>query len=365
MKQLLITGTLILITVLSSCKKDEDTDILPEEESNIIFVTEDVTATTTWYSDKIYVIDDYDFYVDATLTIQAGTVIKFQQSEGAYLGLGSSGTIAANGTSSKPIIFTSYKDDIHGGDTNKDGTATNPATGDWNHININDANGSTFNYCEFYYGGNGSYNYTLTLYGSKNTKVTNCTFAHNRGGKDGDFYYGALDASEAEDGTVITGNVFYDNILPLSVSTSFNLDASNTFNNPGDVSETNTMNGIFVYAIDEISTNLIWSETDVAYVINDNDLWVNSGNSLTLADNVVIKFTPTSTLLLTDGTSAVNQGSGNYFTSFKDDSRKGDTNGDGTATFAAAGDWEGIYDDSMGIPSPYFFTWANILYDSY
>jgi len=357
MKHLLFSFISILLLTLFSCKKDNDIN----PDNNIVFVTEDITTTTTWSSDNIYVIDNYDLYVKATLTIEAGTIIKFQATKGEYLGLGSGGSIVANGTSTNPIIFTSYMDDAHGGDTNGDGTSTSPNSGDWDHINLNDVNGSTFNFCEFYYGGNGSYNYTLTLFGSKNTTVSNCTFANNRGGKDGDFYYGALDASEAEDGTVITNNVFFDNILPLSVSTSFDLDASNTFHNPANTSEANSMNGIFVYAVDEISTNLTWSETEVAYVINDNDLWVNTGFSLTLADAVVLKFTAEGTLLLTDGTGALNQGTGNYFTSFKDDTLKGDTNGDGNSTTPGNGDWEGIYDDNSSV----YLSWSNIHYDNH
>ncbi len=364
MKHKFIVFTLLSVIVLFSCDKDEIViDVDSEYPDNVKFITNDISVTTTWYSDTIYVIDSYDFYVNAALTIQAGTIIKFQPTKGAYMGLDDSGTIIAEGTASNPIIFTSFKDDAHGGDTNIDEAVTSPAAGDWNYISMNDVNGSSFNYCEFYYGGNGS-TYTLTLFGSENTSVTNCVFAHNRGGKSGDFYYGALDASDAEAETVITGNIFYDNNLPLSVSTSFNLDASNTFHNPNDVTETNTMNGIFVYAIGEISFVLNWSETEVAYVINDNDLWIDDGFSLNLANDVVLKFTSESTLLIDDGAD-INQGTGNFFTSFKDDTKKGDTNGDGAATTPASGDWEGIFDNSLSIPSPYFYNWANILYDSY
>ena len=191
-----------------------------------------------------------------------------------------------------------------------------------------------------------------------------CIFARNTGGKSGDFYYGALDASEALFGTVIEGNRFYANTQPLSVGWKFNLDDSNIFQSE-DGTLKNTYNGIFYNTSDNISGNLSWGETEVAFVIDDNDLWINSGYKLTLGNNVVLKFIDDSYLLLDSGASAlVNyNGSGVYFTSYKDDSKKGDTNGDGTATSPTVGDWGGIYDNSMSIPSPYFFTWSNILYD--
>jgi hypothetical protein len=52
-------------------------------------------------------------------------------------------------------------------------------------------------------------------------------------------------------------------------------------------------------------------------------------------------------------------GEGVFFTSFRDDSLKGDSNGDGDVTTPADGDWQGIY------YSGDYFSWPNILYDSY
>jgi len=362
-KNLLLTLLLILSLPTFIACSDDDSPTDPGtggESTNVKFITENVTQTTIWYSDTIYVINKYDFYVEASLQIQPGTVIKFHPTDGPYLVLGSNGTIIANGTSTNPIIFTSYKDDSHGGDTNGDGAITQPAKGDWLDINLNDQNGSIFNYCEFYYGGNGSYNYTLTLFGTMNVHVTNCTFAHNIGGKSGDFYYGALDASEAESGTVITGNIFYDNNLPLSISTEFNLDNSNVFHDPDNPTTTNTMNGIFVYAISEISKSIAWYEDEVAFVISDNDLWVENSSTISVYDNVVVKFTPSSELLVESG-SQINYGSNVYFTSFKDDTHGGDTNGDGAISSPGNGDWGGIYHD----PSSTYYSWTNILYDSH
>jgi len=356
----------------TACNDDDDDDPgdtpnPPVTGSNVVIIDYNITNVTTWSGDSIYIIKKYDFYVQNTLTIEPGCIIKFHPADGPYMMLGGSGTIIAQGTAADPIVFTSYKDDAHGGDNNGDGTATSPAPKDWGEINTNGCNGSIFEYCEFYYGGDVLYNATLTLYGDNYT-VNNCTFAHNDGSytsSAGDV--GVLNASDAEANTTITNNVFYDNVRPLSISDAFSLDASNIFHNPANTSETNTYNGIFVETINHVSSNITWEETEVAFVIDDNDWWILSGYHLTLANDVVLKFKAGSFIVLDDGTSSIvnYNGSGVYFTSYKDDTYKGDTNADGSATSPAANDWGGIYDNTLTIPSPYYYGWANILYDSY
>ncbi len=339
-----------------------DTIPQPNDSLAVRHIENDVENHTTWYSDTTYIIKDYNFYVEASLTIEAGTIIKFDNDEGPDMIVGDGGTIIAKGTSDKPIVFTSIKDDEHGGDHNGDDTATSPNKADWGHIELNDHNGSIFQYCHFYYGGSSSYKNTLSAYGANN-EISHCVFAHNVG----DGMYGALDASSAGEGTVIKNNIFYDNTVPFSSSVSFDIDNSNVFHDPDNPSVTNEENCIYIYAVDDIYKTITWSETEVAYVIDDNDFWVETGKVLQLADDVCLKFTSNSTLLLADGTSSIGNRNGNgvCFTSIKDDSKKGDTNGDGDATSPNDGDWDGIYDDTMSIPSPYYFNWGNIFFDSY
>lgn len=89
-------------------------------------------------------------YRDKILTIEPGTIIKFQ----AGASLFAMGPIQAQGTAENPIIFTSIKDDEYGGDINNDLNAINPTAGDWSGITIrNSATDPTvFDYVVIQYG---------------------------------------------------------------------------------------------------------------------------------------------------------------------------------------------------------------------
>lgn len=80
----------------------------------------------------------------ATLTIAPGTVIKFPREYvgGAAGGDGRfrvDGVLKSEGTSASKIVFTSWKDDSFGGDTNGDANATVPGPADWDMLYLNGA----------------------------------------------------------------------------------------------------------------------------------------------------------------------------------------------------------------------------------
>jgi len=338
------------VIFINSCDEEENTD------GNVIHITEDITQITTWETGYIYIIDASDLWVTNTLTIQQGVIVKFTEN-GAYMSVGAGGSIHANGTTPQPVIFTSEHDDLNGGDNNSDGTLTGPEPGNWAKILIED-DGSIFNHCIFQYGGGFDARSTLDLYGVR-AVVTNCIFTCNMGGFFG-HYRGALDASNAEPETVIRNNWFYSNQIPLSIASEISTDNSNLFHNLDDPTEINTMNGIFVYDFDDIESNVSWQETEVPYVIDDGDLWIDASGVLNLADNIVLKFTKNSWLNIAE-TGEFNFNSTNIFTSFLDDSYLGDTNGDGTSTVPWDNYWGGIYFDG---PGTYLYG-ENVLYNSY
>ena len=92
-------------------------------------------TSVTWNSDSVYVIDyGRNQYLTvnegATLTIEPGVVVKFERFAKLFV----KGDLIAEGTSEAQIVFTSLKDDSHGGDTNGDGSLTAPGKNDWGSI---------------------------------------------------------------------------------------------------------------------------------------------------------------------------------------------------------------------------------------
>ncbi|MEM9152747.1 MAG: hypothetical protein AAGB19_20135 [Cyanobacteria bacterium P01_F01_bin.3] len=78
----------------------------------IVKVSSPITSDTTWTASNEYVLTDIIFVRDATLTIEAGTIIRGEPKSGesvndpGALVITRSGQIDAEGTPSNPIVFT-------------------------------------------------------------------------------------------------------------------------------------------------------------------------------------------------------------------------------------------------------------------
>ncbi len=122
MKNLL---TLLVITVVTASCTTNDAPYIPLEptdpNANIVNVSGAISSDATWTSDNIYVLNQKVVVTNgATLTIQAGTIIKGKPGQGSLasaLIIARDGKINAVGTPTQPIIFTSESDNIAIGQT--------------------------------------------------------------------------------------------------------------------------------------------------------------------------------------------------------------------------------------------------------
>ena len=126
-------------------------------------------TSSTWKSQTVpYIIED-GIWVDQTLTIEAGTVIKFQATGWMDFGSNNNATLIAIGTEENPIVFTS--------------AAATPAPGAWEGLYFSDATSSNtvLEYCTVEYAGNGTDNANIYLLNVSGVTIENCTIQHSSG----------------------------------------------------------------------------------------------------------------------------------------------------------------------------------------
>jgi hypothetical protein len=116
--------SIIALAALStsiSCSSDDDGPIVPDPDPVNNKLSGQITTDMTLTNDVIWELDGRVTVTSgATLTIQEGTIIKAyagQEASAALLLIARGAKIQANGSASKPIIFTSIADNIALGQT--------------------------------------------------------------------------------------------------------------------------------------------------------------------------------------------------------------------------------------------------------
>lgn len=336
--------------LMTACSSDDDLPN-PDDPSNpmtictIIPVSGTISEPTLWESGFVYVINGSELSVRSLLTIEPGAIIKIKN---ARISIYEEGKIIAEGTAEKRIVFTSLADDRFCGDTNGDGSLSQPEKGDWIDLDLHGTIGSVFKYVDIFYAGqtSGGNNRAVTIGWEQSAAFTfdHCRIAHTLY-TPASSSYAFLGTSVMKDANVskFTNNALYDNGRPIRFDTFYELDPSNKFHNPENPLIKNSHNGIFLnFATNGSGLTVNWKHTEVPYVVDYvSTMQTHPSATIHILPNVVVKFTsPSGALQSYNGN--VNLDPTAILTSFKDDANGGDTNGDGNSTTPATGDWAGF-----------------------
>ena len=206
--------------IFMSCEKEAE-DVPPPVSGKL---SSDITKDTI-FKFGTYIIDGTIRVRKAVVTIEPGVIFKFTNGSAfdvAYWG-GEEGTIIANGTKDKPILFTSDN--------------TNPDKGSWDGFNFFKGTVNTvFNECIFEYGGGDDYHGMIYIKESK-VAFTNCTFRHSASTAlklENDGYFAEFDGNTLSDIESYPISVYADQVHSINGINEYETDLGIHISNDQD-----------------------------------------------------------------------------------------------------------------------------------
>ncbi len=276
-----------------------------------------------------------DFYVNAgaTLRIASGNILKFA---GGHLYV--NGALVAIAGLGQTISFTSYLDDNLGGDTNGDGSVTQPATGNWGGVFFNASamdSLSVMRRCWVYFAGGGSTG-GISMDNASPT-IDSCNMVKN--------YYGAM-MQDVSNPTFTNNIIGSCQMVPVAMSFSANpVFSNNTFSSSDNAYDAIGILGGTLPASSVLPIRSFTSIPNVTYLLLDQ-ITVPVGFTLTINKGIVIKGYNNNQVITVQGKVVANGTSDSMivFTSVNDDNfgNPGRTNKSGTHPAPTIGDWGGL-----------------------
>ncbi|MEY7851809.1 hypothetical protein AB7C87_21700 [Natrarchaeobius sp. A-rgal3] len=211
-----------------------------ERPDETVELSDGIETDETLTSDVLYRVTD-QLTVDATVSIEPGTILEFEEGAGLRVRGLQGGQIVATGTPDEPIVFT--------------GTQKTP--GWWNGIYVwgSESHDNRLEHVVVEYGGRES-DGTVHLRGSR-LPITNSTLAH------GDGYGLYVDEESSIEGS--ENNQYSDNEaggVRLSANSVHSLDAASTYADNG-------VDAVTVGGEDVEGEDVTWNSLDVPYRLRD------------------------------------------------------------------------------------------------
>ncbi len=285
-----------------------------------------------------------------TLTIEPGAVVKMGQL-GNQRGQGSltleRGNLVVGGADmNKPVLITSVRDDAcaandttGGCDTNGDGGGSQPQSGDWTWLHVDDrATSFRMQHAQVRYGGGSGARYGMIEIDHTNSVISDSLISHSLvsgiaiNGVQPRIERNTLRANaksairiigaDREIRVPIQGNAIYDNnggAIEIDANVEVDLRDNITAPPPGYMATNRQLNGIVISGSAQSSTT--WRRSaDMPFIINSR-VDVLDQAVLTIEPGVILKFTPLGSIATSRGT-LIAQGQADakiIFTSVADD----------------------------------------------